>query len=494
MKLSADELRAVAAEWRAARRIYSIYQGIAQQAELDIAPCPELESPIDRAESEALEAVRAWFCLAETAILVPHLRVYCQTSPAVGEAVLRGLLLRHLSKPEKNESDRDKVDFLLVQYFATCAPDSMLRDDLNVQEVASVLAPVIGETQVEIPNWLNPLEGVLQRLRECCSIKELLRKGLLYQERKIKQATDEMYFTPAVMASFARFNFLVRRVFFRLMHSEVSAIRSALAQLESRGVGLLDMSRAGVVEPQAPAAVRASVARWREPMRDEYAYGRSVEAYTAIRDVVEAAVAALPPIAAAAAAGVSAPSAASAPLPIQPAVVVADEPAETQSETEFFAVPEDSNTSVPTRDIAAEFAAVQAELEVQLKSAQTEEKVMTRVVLGGQRVLLSSWEVRAFVNSTEQFAEAMRRGVAARVLLGKEIETVLAGAPAELACVFELAHAEDAVLHEQVARAREARDIDAAVTLTATSKRLTQLMEEAEKLKQEGNACKTETL
>ena len=45
-----------------------------------------------------------------------------------------------------------------------------------------------------------------------------------------------------------------------------------------------------------------------------------------------------------------------------------------------------------------------------------------------------------------------------------------------------MAHAEAAQIQEQVARAKEAKNIDAAVNLAASGKRLLALMEEAEKL------------
>jgi hypothetical protein len=41
-------------------------------------------------------------------------------------------------------------------------------------------------------------------------------------------------------------------------------------------------------------------------------------------------------------------------------------------------------------------------------------------------------------------------------------------------------------MQEHVAQARDARDIDAAVTLAATSKRLTQLLQETDKFINEG--------
>jgi hypothetical protein len=77
----------------------------------------------------------------------------------------------------------------------------------------------------------------------------------------------------------------------------------------------------------------------------------------------------------------------------------------------------------------------------------------------------------------------MQDGVAARVLVEREVEKAKAGARLEhMQQLMTFAHTQAAQMQECVAQARDARDIDAAVTLAATSKRLTQLLQEAGKL------------
>ena len=76
----------------------------------------------------------------------------------------------------------------------------------------------------------------------------------------------------------------------------------------------------------------------------------------------------------------------------------------------------------------------------------------------------------------------MQSGVAARVLVERELEKAKTGPKlAYMPALVKFAHAQAAKMQEHVAQARDARDIDAAVTLAATSKRLTQLLQEAEK-------------
>jgi hypothetical protein len=129
-----------------------------------------------------------------------------------------------------------------------------------------------------------------------------------------------------------------------------------------------------------------------------------------------------------------------------------------------------------------EFRAIQAQLTEGLLHGASAENTMTRITLGEQRLVLSSWEVRGFIEPKEEFSSAMQNGVAARVLVERELESAKAGGRREhMATLVKFAQTQAAMMQEHVAQARDARDIDAAVTLAATSKRLTQLLLEAQK-------------
>ena len=62
----------------------------------------------------------------------------CNCSQLPGRG-LRGLILRHLRKPTKTNSDRSKIDFLLVQYFALCAPAKIYHKQIELADVAHVM-------------------------------------------------------------------------------------------------------------------------------------------------------------------------------------------------------------------------------------------------------------------------------------------------------------------------------------------------------------------
>ncbi len=52
------------------------------------------------------------------------------------EEALRSLIHRQLRKPDKTDADRDKIDLLLVQYFAMCAPEQLYSKDITLDDVA----------------------------------------------------------------------------------------------------------------------------------------------------------------------------------------------------------------------------------------------------------------------------------------------------------------------------------------------------------------------
>src|SRR5205807_9100497 len=95
-----------------------------------------------------------------------------------------------------------------------------------------------------MPAWLAPLENVLQLAQKARTLNELLHGGILEQGRKIKVQSGENYFQPTAMIAFARFTFLVRRSFFRLMHQDLNAIFDGLRALAQRGVNTFAGRRA----------------------------------------------------------------------------------------------------------------------------------------------------------------------------------------------------------------------------------------------------------
>ena len=247
-------------------------------------------SPADEAfsaSSKSAEAANAWFDQVDTHVQVHQLRQFLQTSPLADESVLRHLLLHHLRKATKSTTDRDKTDFLLVQYFSLCAPSGMDDADVDLVYVAQVLEPVLGPLEPKLPAWLSSLEAILQSVVRCRRLSELLQSGALEQGRTLKAQSASRYFDPAAMTAFARFSFMLRRIFFRIMHDDLNAIQDGLHELERRGVATVDCRRAQFSAEEPIARLRMICQSWKVMFHAEYSAGQPLRMLVDLRGAVD---------------------------------------------------------------------------------------------------------------------------------------------------------------------------------------------------------------
>jgi hypothetical protein len=262
-----------------------IYSALVREFVLDVAECP-----IDESFSSTPESVRHaadWFQQVDAQIQVHQLRQFLQTTPLANEAVLRHLLVHHMQKGGKTTSDRDKTDFLLVQYFSLCAPSGLEDSDVDLDYVAQVLEPVLGPQQPKLPAWLASLETIMQSAARCKRLSELLHGGTLEQGRKLKTQNAARYFEPAAMVAFARFSFMIRRIFFRLMHDDLNAIQDGLRELERRGVATIDCRRAQFSAEEPIGRLRMICHSWKVMFHAEYSSGQPLRMLVDLRAAVD---------------------------------------------------------------------------------------------------------------------------------------------------------------------------------------------------------------
>jgi hypothetical protein len=527
--------------WRVARRLHSIYSELDSTYELGLAPCSELEEGVDRREPEVLERVRRWFDDMDSRIQVWQLRQLLQSTNLQNEENLRYLIVRHLERQHKTEADKEKLDFLLVQYFAHCAPHGITEQQVTLNEVARVLEPVLGTIPQNYPEWMPGLDEKLQRLNDSNSLEELQNSGALLEVRELKLAVGDQYFEPGLLVPFTRFNFRARRAFFRAMHLDLHAIREAVNHLEQLGCTTLDCRDAGMTEAESLDQVRHVVHQWKTPFRAPYSGGSSFLQLILLRYSLErtlkeagagratnaadgdntAANAVLTPSAPvvfdhdpqqlvsespetapglqtyAPAEGPDAPSSASDPLLMSvreqlsaaaiPPVAIKEDAAgpevgggEAQVIAPVVSTPnaveegteEDDSLHRCVADIAAQLAAMPP------KNSPS----VSAITLGGCKLLIATWEAEAFVKPDSELAKSLQRTVAARTILHVCMERHRKGEPTDLAFALELARKQTAEMEAQVAGAKESNNIDAAVNLAATTKRLMALIDEGEKL------------
>jgi hypothetical protein len=502
----------IAAHWRQARAFYPVYAAIYREHRLGPL-CADLESPIDRNDAAAIGRIWKWFADADTKVEAWQLRQLCLTSHLGNEQNLR-ILAAHFLRRDDRAAHRDKIDFLLVQYFTQCAPLAVHeREDFDLEIVAEVLEPVIGEAVPHEPRCARPLHDELEKIRNCHSLGELLAAGVLERGREVKESAGEMFFGTAALLAFTRFNFLVRRAFFRLMQADLAAVRALLRELEARGVSAVDCTTAGLDAAESLAGLRRFCNNWKVLFRAPYACGRPLLALVNIREAAERALeqakAAPPPdpeavleaapeaavqeevvlpeleeqeavnepvAEPAAKAEVAPPIAAEEELQAPPAEPLAEPPA-----------PEEISSIAPGPPEAPAAVALPAieqcleEIAPQLLQGKHSVTV-TRINCGGSKLLISSWEAAAFIRGGDETSDALQRAVAARSILVQAMERHKAGETSWLQPALRVARDEMAQIQNQIARAKEARDIDAAVNLAATATRLSSLVQEVTKL------------
>ena len=271
--------------------LHPLYAALARECVIDLSPCPALESGQQDPPQETVEAAHQWFLEMDQRIQVHQLRQFLQTTPLTSEERLRALLQHHLRRANRTDSDRDKIDFLLVQFFSHCTPSRLEDADLDLEYVAQVLEPVLGTVEPQMPDSLKPLAELIGAANNCKSLSELLSSGILEKGRKLKTSCGDDYFDPSAMITFTRFSFLMRRVFFRLMHEDLNAILDGLRELEARGVETLDCRAAQFSAEEPVSRLRMICQSWKVMFHAEYSSGQPLRILVDLRSVIDAALA-----------------------------------------------------------------------------------------------------------------------------------------------------------------------------------------------------------
>jgi len=278
------------ADWNSLRLLNKIYVALALEFSIEVPACRELES-VQEGSRKARAAAQAWFGEMDGRIAVHQLRQFLQTSPLADEAALRAALAYTLRKPEHSDSDRDKIDFLLVQFFSLCAPSLLEDNEVTFEFVSGTLKPVLGSGELAPLEDLQGLNEVIQAGGACHKLQELFASGVIEKGRQLKLKAGPNYFEPAALVAFTRFNFLLRRCFFRTMHRDLNAILDGLRTLELRGVELLDCRGAELSGDEPVGRLRMICQSWKAMFQAEYSFGQPLRMLVDLRGAVEASLA-----------------------------------------------------------------------------------------------------------------------------------------------------------------------------------------------------------
>lgn len=532
---AANGLADLAAQWNEARVVYPIYAALATQFNLATLPYPAGELPPARPTRSAFDGVIEWLNNVDAKVLAYQIR---QVPPEIlnaSEEALRALIHRQLRKADKSDADRDKIDLLLVQYFAMCAPEQLYSKDITLTHVATVLRPVLAEADPTPLEWLEPLEKILAKVESCRSLRDLMEAGLVEQGRMLKDSAGCMFYDPAALVAFCRFSFIVRRAFIRVLHTDLQAVREMISALEKLGVKTVDCRRAGFSAAEKTIQLRYFCENWKQPFQKDYtenSVSHAFEQLLALRADLEDALertkkpakngavamsrqstSSLPLTEAEVASAANTmfegffadespkasppavekaqpPTTAAAPPPPPAAKRVPATKAATSEKTAEKATPAVAAPAPPVSPAVPSSEPMDAEkcLEViweQLIAAPPSRgRSMSTVVLQDTKVLLSSWEVAAFVSEDGPESEDLRRAVVARALLAVASDCrKRSGDEGALTEALALARNEVSYFHGRVEQAKRSKNTEAAVNLGISTKRLLSFMEEAEKLK-----------
>lgn len=463
-------------QWDELRSVFPIYLALAKQLDIAI-PFPQEKRNLPQKPTlEFFKQVQNWLDSLDSRVLVHQLRhLLQQTTLNASEEGLRALIQRHLRKPSKTNIDRDKIDFLLVQYFALCAPAKIYHKQIELEDTAAVMKPVLGETDSTPLAWCAPLEKMIAALRGFRSLRDMLKTNFIAEGRKVKEAAGGMFYDPCAMLAFIRFNFLLRRTLIELMHADLIAIRAGLTQLESGGIHLLDCSKSGLGASEPVSKIRQLADDWKQPFQKDYTertVSETFEKLLNLRADVEHALERL----AAKNSGPALPTATTAKNP--PPATKAPQTDKSSKVKPVEPVAESDGDAGPDFENCLEQI-----WEQLIATPPARGRSMTTVKIGRARILMSSWEVTAFVSEDGPSAEDVRRAVVARAMVTAAMESAKeTGNATALDRALSVARVEVSRLQERVDVAKQAKDTEAAVNLGISTKRLLSALDEAEKL------------
>ncbi|MGB7022292.1 MAG: hypothetical protein WBD73_00700 [Candidatus Acidiferrales bacterium] len=532
-----EKADAIAAAWLEARLVYPLYFYLTNHFHLEIAPVHEPELPAACPASDLFDRLMRWLDEMDTRIRTNQLRQLLHSLKEIKPESLRAIIMRLLRRPEKSPTDRDNIDLLLATYFALCAPEDLYSCEITLADVAQVLRSVITDADPTELEWCVPLNQVLDAMNRCHGLREVFAAKLLEKGRQLKDASGFMFYDPAALVAFTRFNFLLRRSFFRLLHADLRAIREGLTELERRGMVIVDCRAAGLAAEEPVGRLREISLAWRQPISSDYAAeaaNRTFEQLLAIRDVVERTLGILPvdekiPVTGSVPRSGPEESTVRQSSPVSTAVPGSLSPGEKREHADVMpSVKVPSKGELPTKSemqtkppsativtpaVPPPRSAPRAEVpasggankikpqnpsappagnvpspeleecleriwEQLIEAPPTRGRSMSTVTLGEARVLLSAWEVNAFVSDGGQLSEDLRRAVAARALvaLARE-EQKQSGSSVKLDAAVALGRDEMTYLQRRVDEAQRMKNTEAAVNLGISARRLLSAME-----------------
>jgi hypothetical protein len=297
-----------------------------------------------------------------------------------------------------------------------------------------------------------------------------------------------------------------------LLHADLRTIGEMLLEVEKKRIKQVDCRRAGFSASEPIAKLREFHTRWKAPFHRDYAQGGAIRPYEqlmSLRADLEDALELTPtppamfegntkenqrsesaeisknqihlkPGSPSPFSAISTPSAPSG----RPASNAASKAPAISGDAPTTQNPRSRVPNVSDADLENCEEKIWEQL---IATLPVRGRSMTTVSVEGTRILLSAWEVAAFVSDSGPNSEDIRKAIVARAMLGMAIERRKQFADAKI-LHQALAHARSGIRHfqESIDQLKRGKKIDAAVNLSISLKRLLSLAEEAERLQTGG--------
>ena len=268
---------------------------------------------------------------------------------------------------------------------------------------------------------------MIESLRTFRSLREILKTNFIEQGRKVKETAGGMFYDPAALVAFIRFNFLLRRTLIELMHADLIAIRAGLGQLQASGARIIDCHHLGLSATEPLSKISSIADEWKQPFQKEYtersvsqAFDKLLGLRTDVELALEKAIGKAGDAAPLQPAGQGTKPAAGSKKSVAPPPA----PSASGKTKERQAAPAAPAAAQPDSAVVLDFENCMEQIWEQLiATPPSRGRSMTTVKIGGARILMSSWEVTAFVSEDGPSAEDLRRAVVARVLVTAAMES-----------------------------------------------------------------------
>ena len=267
---AADGPADLAAQWAEARAVYPIYAALATQFNLALLPYPAGEMPPARPTRSVFDNVLQWLGSVDERVLAYQIRQVPSEILNASEEALRALIHRQLRKPDKTDADRDKIDLLLVQYFAMCAPEELYQQGHHARRRgggSAACACGSGPDAARMVRAARDNSGQSRTVPQPARFDGSRAPGTGTHAEGFGRVH---VLRSGRAGGFCRFNFLLRRAFIRMLHADLQAVRETINSLDKHGVKTVDCRRAGFSAAETTVQLRFFCENWRQPFQKDY--------------------------------------------------------------------------------------------------------------------------------------------------------------------------------------------------------------------------------